>query len=349
MKVLTVVGARPQFIKAALVSRAIRVRGQEVLVHTGQHYDANMSDIFFDQLAIPAPDHHLGVGSGAHGEQTGQMLRALEEVMIQEKPDWVLVYGDTNSTLAGALAAAKLHLRVAHVEAGVRSYNKQMPEEINRVCTDHVSDVLFCPTKHAVANLAQEGIRTGVHLVGDVMYELLTRNRARLHSHLKLPAGVSEGNYYLVTVHRAENTDHQQRLSSILDALLQLDCPVIWPIHPRTSTRLVEFDLWPKASGLIAIAPVGYLEMLALQQSARAVLTDSGGVQKEAFILGVRCITLRDETEWVETVSAGANRLVGTDPSKILESVREMGPVSASGSVYGAANTAELIASYLSH
>lgn len=350
MKVLTVVGARPQFIKAAPVSRALRRMGREVLVHTGQHYDAAMSDIFFTELELPAPDYHLGVGSGSHGAQTGQMLTHLEAVMERERPDWVLVYGDTNSTLAGALAATKLHLPVAHVEAGLRSYNRQMPEEINRVVTDHVSTLLLCPTDTAVVNLAREGITVGVHQVGDVMYDAtlqlapLARDRSALTQRL----GLRAGEYILLTVHRADNTDSPERLGAILRTVAAAGLPVVFPVHPRTRTRLATHGLEPLLdSPLQAIEPVSYLNMLALEQGAAVIVTDSGGVQKEAFMFGVPCITCRTETEWTETVTAGANVLVGADPERLAAALVSPSRPQPAADFYGDGRAAERIAAIL--
>jgi len=325
MKVVTIVGARPQFIKAAPVSRALRQRHTEVLVHTGQHYDDNMSAVFFRELDLPEPDYNLGIGSGSHGRQTGQMLMRIEEVLLAEKPEWVLVYGDTNSTLAGALAAAKLHIRVAHVEAGLRSFNRAMPEEINRVMTDHLSDLLFCPSETAVKNLAAEGITRGVHLVGDVMADALAfaAERAPTHSDILARLGLAERGYLLVTVHRAENTDESTRLQNILAALTQMDERVVFPVHPRTRKAIERLKAKPESENkhLKLIDPVGYLDMVRLEQSARMILTDSGGMQKEAYWLGVPCVTLRDETEWVETVQAGWNVLTGANAGRILNVV----------------------------
>lgn len=328
MKVVTVVGARPQFIKAAPVSRELRKARTEILVHTGQHYDDAMSAVFFRELDIPEPDYNLGVGSGSHGEQTGEMLKRIEAVLVEEHPDWVLVYGDTNSTLAGALAAAKLHIPVAHVEAGLRSFNRRMPEEINRVLTDHLSTLLFCPTPTAVENLRREGITQGVHAVGDVMQEALlwAAERARTQSTILERLGVQEKGYLLVTVHRAENTDDPARLEAILEAFAQIAEPIVFPIHPRTQARVEMFNLksrLERIAHLQVIPPVGYLDMVRLEQAARTILTDSGGIQKEAYWLGVPCITLREETEWIETVEAGANVLVGTNTTRIVEAVRE--------------------------
>lgn len=350
LKVFTIVGARPQFIKLAPVSRALRSQGvYEVIVHTGQHYDHGMSQVFFEELGIPAPDFNLGVGSGSHGQQTGEMLRKIEEIVLAEEPDWLMVYGDTNSTLAGALAASKLHVPVAHVEAGLRSFNRRMPEEINRVLTDHLSTLLFCPTATAVRNLAAEGITKGVHLVGDVMLDALldARERAQALSTILDQLELKEKKYLLATVHRAENTDDPERLRAIMTALSQLaeTEPVIFPVHPRTRKALeaLGFDLTPvsqpptahrppstvhrpPSSGLHFIAPLGYLDLVHLSSSARVILTDSGGLQKESFWLGVPCVTLRDETEWVEIVESGWNILAGANAAKITKCVREHSP-----------------------
>lgn len=311
--ILTVVGARPQFIKAAAVSRAIRARSdmREVMVHTGQHFDANMSDVFFDELDIPAPAHHLGIGGGGHGRMTGRMLEALEQIMLERRPDWMLVYGDTNSTIAGALAAAKMHVPVAHVEAGLRSFNKRMPEELNRILTDHVSALLFCPTQTAITNLANEGITRGVHHVGDVMYDatIAAREKARETSKIVQQLGLTPGGFILATVHRAENTDDRAQLAAVLDHLKARakEMPVVLPLHPRTSGAARHHKL--NFQGLKIIDPVGYIDMAALLDAAYEVHTDSGGLQKEAYFHSKPCVTLREETEWVETVEAGWNRL----------------------------------------
>lgn len=315
MKVLTVVGARPQFIKAAAVSRVLRPRCNEILVHTGQHYDENLSRIFFQELDIPEPDYHLGIGSGSHGRQTGRMLEAVERILRQEAPDWVLVYGDTNSTLAGALAAVKLHIPVAHVEAGLRSYNRRMPEEVNRVLTDHASDLLFPPTETAEGNLVREGLPAEkIYRSGDVMYDaaLYYAARAEAHSRVLEKLALQPGAYVLATIHRAENTDDPERLEGIFRALGQVaeELPVVVPLHPRTRNLLAEREQGPVLDRLQVIDPVGYLDMVMLEKNARTVVTDSGGVQKEAFFCRVPCITVRSETEWVELVSAGWNTLV---------------------------------------
>jgi UDP-GlcNAc3NAcA epimerase len=323
LKVVTVVGARPQFIKAAPVSRAIRKVGKEILVHTGQHYDQSMSDVFFKELNIPLPDYHLHVGSKSHGAQTGDMLAKVEEVLIKEQPDCVLVYGDTNSTLAGALAAAKLHIPVAHVEAGLRSFNRRMPEEINRVLTDHVSKWLFCPTKTAVHHLSKEGIADGVYLVGDVMLDAVNYNRqlAEKESKILEKWDLQPGKYILITLHRAENTDDPARLSEIVSAINELSLPAVLPLHPRTHGKLENANLTITNSNVLVIEPVGYLDMLQLEVNAHKILTDSGGVQKEAFFAQVPCITMRDETEWTETVELHTNVLVGANREKILDAV----------------------------
>lgn len=335
MKIVTVVGARPQFIKAAPVSRELRKWCKEVLVHTGQHYDYNMSKTFFDDLNIPRPDYNLGLGGGTHGKQTGAMLGAIESVLMKELPQAVLVYGDTNSTLAGALAAAKLHIPVFHVEAGLRSYNKNMPEEINRVLTDHLSDLLFCPTDVAVANLAKEGITKNVYQVGDVMYDAFLENMqiAKSKSTILEELDITRDSYILVTVHRAENTDNPNSLGNIVSALLQLNYEVVWPLHPRTRQALEKNNLLGKLEGaqrIKVIDPVGYLDMLVLEYHSAMIMTDSGGVQKEAFFLCKPCVTLRKETEWVETVECGANILAGTEVERILSAVEVqyvLGPV----------------------
>ena len=320
MRILSVVGARPQFIKAAPVHRALAGSHDVVLVHTGQHYDDNMSGVFFRELGLPEPDVHLGVGSGSHAQQTATMIERLEPVMTSARPDCVIVYGDTNTTLAAAVVAAKLVFPVAHVEAGLRSFNRAMPEEQNRVVADHLSSVLLCPTATSVANLAREGITRGVHLVGDVMAEalMIAADRARARSQALERLGVAADRYVLATVHRAENTDDRERLGRILDALNGLGETVVFPMHPRTRAAADAIGWSPRAH-VHVVEPQGYLDMVKLEAGARVVLTDSGGVQKEAFWLGVPCVTLRDETEWVETLEHGWNVLAGTDPARIIE------------------------------
>jgi UDP-N-acetylglucosamine 2-epimerase len=344
MKVLTVVGARPQFVKAAAVSRVLRTAAREIMVHTGQHYDARMSQIFFDELNIPTPDYNLEVGSGHHGQQTGEMLQRLEPILEKEMPDWVMVYGDTNSTLAGALTASKLYIPVAHVEAGLRSFNRRMPEEINRVLTDHISDLLFCPSNVAVENLAKEGITNGVYEVGDVMADALQHavksagESPEILARLKL----SPKQYILATVHRAENTDNPERMAAILKAFASVEDIILFPVHPRTRKVLISQGL-TVSPNVMMIEPVGYIEMAALEKNARMILTDSGGVQKEAYWLGIPCITLRDETEWVETVDSGWNQLTGVDQEKIVYMIKEF-PIPAQHiSLYGDGSASEKI------
>jgi UDP-GlcNAc3NAcA epimerase len=348
-RIATVVGARPQFIKAAPVSRALGSLFEETVIHTGQHYDYGMSEVFFRELEMRPPEYNLGAGGGSHAEQTGKMMIALEKTLLELKPDLVLVYGDTNSTLAGALAAAKLQLQVAHVEAGLRSYNRTMPEEINRVVTDHLSELLFCPTQAAVHNLEQEGINEGVHLVGDVMYDALLHNLslARERSTVLADLDLEPGAYALATVHRATNTDDPANMGAILSAFGALPTQVILPLHPRTRKLLAEFSLAAPAN-VALIEPVGYLDMLVLEQNAGCILTDSGGIQKEAYLLGVRCITLRDETEWVETVAAGWNTLVGADQEKIEMAYRNWIPSGERPALYGEGHAAEAICEVLS-
>lgn len=323
MKVLTVVGARPQFVKAAVVSKVLRRSAVEILVHTGQHYDVNMSDIFFDQLGLAAPDYHLGIGSGPHGAQTGKMLTALETVLQKEAPDCLVIYGDTNSTLAGALAAAKLHVPVAHVEAGLRSFNRKMPEEINRVMADHLSTWLFAPTETAVGHLNAEGIREGVYMTGDVMHDafLMMSRLVPEQSRIVEVMQLVPQKYYLLTLHRAENTDDPARLRAIFETLNDVDMPVVFPIHPRTAARIREWQIQLNSEVIRMIEPVGYFDMLNLELNAQIIFTDSGGVQKEAYMAGVPCVTLRDETEWVETVAVQRNILTGADPDAIRKAL----------------------------
>ncbi len=344
MKVLSVVGARPEFIQASPVSRALRHDHDEVLVHTGQHYDFLMSQVFFQELDIPRPDYHLGVGSGSHARQTGDMLGSLEQVMLDERPDWVIVRGDTNSTLAGALVAAKLGIPLAHIEAGARSFNRAMPEEINRVIVDRISDRLFCIAPSAVANLEAEGIRTAVHYVGDVMYDamLLYLPLAAARSTVLERLRLRSRDYVLATVHRAANTDDPGNLRGIVAALNELEETVVFPVNPRTRNALkalgLEFE--PHVRD---IEPVSYLDMLTLELGARLILTDSGGVTREAYFAGVPCITLREETEHVETVECGWNTLVGTDPARIVRAVRAFQPGGPRPPVFGNGRAGEKI------
>jgi UDP-GlcNAc3NAcA epimerase len=337
LKIVSIVGARPQFIKAAAVSRAIRARHEEILVHTGQHYDYEMSGVFFEGLDLPHPDVNLGVGSGSHGVQTGAMLKSIEDVLIDVRPDCLLIYGDTNSTLAGALAASKLGVPVAHVEAGLRSFNRRMPEEINRVVADHLSSVLLCPSDTAVTNLAAEGITANVHMVGDVMLDVL--NWARQQAGANPPRildrlGLTKGDYLVATMHRSENTDDPVRLAGILNAFNALDQTVVFPVHPR-ARKVISASHARLGPHIHMIDPVGYLDMVSLAASARLLLTDSGGLQKEAYWMRVPCVTLRDETEWVETVTAGWNTLVGSDSDTIVHAVRTFAPPASHPSLYG--------------
>lgn len=331
MKIATIVGARPQFIKAAAVSRILRNVHNEVLIHTGQHYDKNMSDIFFDELSIPKPDYNLAVGSGSHAKQTADMLIGIEEILVREKPDLLMVYGDTNSTLAGALAASKIHIPIAHVEAGLRSFNMAMPEEQNRILTDRISTYLFCPTDTAIKNLANEGIKKGVYNTGDVMCDavLFYIEKAEeytaeyyfsrltgLFDNIKTPS-----KWYMTTIHRAENTDDIIKISEILNALENLDFEVLFPVHPRTKSFVNQLYLKNKYKNILFVEPIGYLDMLYFTKNSVKVITDSGGLQKEAYILNAPCITIRDQTEWVETLLGNHNILCKPKREDILDKV----------------------------
>lgn len=331
-KVVTIVGARPQFIKAAAVSREfLKHPGavEEIIVHTGQHYDPNMSEVFFEELDIPAPKYNLEVAGGSHGSMTGRMLEGIEQILLSERPNWVLIYGDTNSTLAGALAAVKLHIPVAHVEAGLRSFNMRMPEEVNRILSDRVSSLLLCPTESAVENLSREGITRDVYNVGDVMYDvaLYYRDRARKESRILDQLSLEERNFVLATCHRAENTDEPVRLEGIMRSLATIaeELPVVLPLHPRTRKLLQSYKLEHYLESLRVVDPLPFLDMVALEQAAKVILTDSGGVQKEAYFYQVPCITMRDETEWVETVELGWNQLVGASSQAILSAFKRAG------------------------
>lgn len=351
MKILTVVGARPQFIKAATISRVISEMEnvQEVIVHTGQHFDTNMSDVFFEEMDIPKPDYHLAINGMGHGAMTGQMLEKIEELLLIEKPDWVLVYGDTNSTIAGALAASKLHIKVAHVEAGLRSFNMRMPEEQNRILTDRLSSVLFCPTDQAVINLEKEGylnLDIDIQNVGDVMFDAASyySRFSRGKSKVSKPSG----DFVLVTCHRAENTDDPKRLENIVDSLNDLSKKVniVLPIHPRTKKRLKESNL---KLNFPVISPVGYFDMVELLKNCIFVMTDSGGLQKEAYFFGKPCLTMREETEWVELINSGVNSLVGANKKTILESADDVmnTKISFPEGLYGNADAANKIVDYL--
>ncbi|MDL2281691.1 UDP-N-acetylglucosamine 2-epimerase (non-hydrolyzing) [Parabacteroides sp. OttesenSCG-928-G06] len=359
MKIITIVGARPQFVKAAMVSRAIVAHNranpgspiQEMLLHTGQHYDPQMSDVFFRELSIPQPTWQLDAHYAHHGEMTGNMLIAIERILLDNCPDYVLVYGDTNSTLAGALAASKLHIPVIHVEAGLRSFNKAMPEEINRILTDHVSSLLCCPTFAAIRHLANEGIHQGVHHVGDVMYDaaLLFGNLAEQTTSILNREKLESKSFYLCTIHRAENTDKQERLQQIIKALVAIATaahPVVLPLHPRTRQALQAYgllSLLENHPGIKLIAPLPFLDMVMLEKHADLILTDSGGVQKEAYFHHTPCITLREETEWVETVEAGWNQVAGYHTEQILRCVANM-PIKRNEILdYGSGKAAETI------
>ncbi len=342
--VASIVGARPQFIKAAPVSRALASQVKEVLIHTGQHYDYEMSEVFFEEMEMRKPDINLGIGGGSHGEQTGRMLVELDRTLATIQPDLVLVYGDTNSTLAGALAAVKMHKPVAHVEAGLRSFNRKMPEEVNRLLTDHISTLLFCPTRTAIENLKKEGITQGVFHVGDVMFDAIQHDlsRAQKSSKILTELGLQRGGYALATIHRAANTDDANLLAAIVSALNSLPTRVIFPLHPRTKKMISKFGI-KTGSNLTFIAPVGRLDFLLLQENANCILTDSGGMQKEAYILGVRCITLRGETEWTETIEAGWNKLAGIKQGEIRDLFESWHPSGERPPLYGNGHAAEEI------
>jgi len=372
MKIATIIGARPQFIKAAPVNRAIAEHNRltshssrltEVIIHTGQHFDADMSDVFFKELNIPKPDYNLGINSANHGAMTGRMLEKIEEILIKEKPDWVLVYGDTNSTLASALAAVKLHIPIAHVEAGLRSFNREMPEEHNRVLTDHCSEILFCPTERAVNNLRNEGFTNIVTNssplipnyslplvtnVGDTMYDAVLQfsEIARKQSTILEDLGIKPKEYLLATVHRPYNTDIPENLQNILAAFLEIDEPIVFPVHPRTRQKLTGLTAH-QLKNLNCISPVGYFDMLMLEKNARVILTDSGGMQKEAYFFGVLCVTMRTETEWVETVEAGWNVVVGANREKIINAVRSFKTGNPRPKLYGDGRAAEKIIQHL--
>lgn len=344
MKILSIIGARPQFIKAATVSRTMGSQREinEIILHTGQHYDDNMSEVFFRELDIPRPDYNLGVGSGSHAEQTGSMLKGIEEVLILEKPDLVLVYGDTNSTIAGALAAVKLHIRVVHVEAGLRSFNRFMPEEINRIVTDRISDLLFAPTRTAMENLQKEGLAGVSRFSGDVMYDsvLFYLDRIKRNPEQYALPGIPD-TYHLATIHRAENTDNPKNLKDIFTAFGKIEKTIVFPVHPRTRKILLELGNIP--ANVNVIDPVGYLQMLNLTRNADKVLTDSGGLQKEAYFLGKQCVTLRTETEWLETTHDNWNIITGSNPEKIVSAILADPPKTPVNKDFGDGNAAGVI------
>jgi len=346
MKILSVVGARPQFIKAFAVSQELREQHQEVLVHTGQHYDEELSDVFFETLGIPEPDYNLDVGSSSHGVQTAEMLAQLEELIREENPDVILLYGDTNSTLAGAIAGAKMDPAVAHVEAGLRSHNREMPEEINRILSDHASDLFFAPSERAISYLKSEGITESVYNVGDVMYDALlsAQEKALTQSSILTELDIEEEPYLLATIHRPRNTDNHERLKTILDTLAADARHVVFPAHPRTVERLNQYGLLGEfEEKLTLIDPVGYLDFITLQANADIIVTDSGGIQKEAFFLNIPCVTLREETEWPETIDAGGNVLVGADRDAIRDALANPPQLMSDAKPYGDGNAARKI------
>ncbi|MGE7810368.1 non-hydrolyzing UDP-N-acetylglucosamine 2-epimerase [Lysinibacillus capsici] len=350
-KILTIAGTRPQLVKIAAVSRILRESFQEILVNTGQHYDYNMAGVFFDELNIPKPDYDLGIGSDSHGRQTGKMLIALEEIVDKEQPDAIIVYGDTNSTLAGAIIASKRHIPLIHIEAGLRSYNKLMPEELNRVMTDHVSTLLFTPTETAVRNLQKEGITEGVYTVGDVMYDAVIYNMELAERRFNLQNfDLVSKQYYLGTIHRAENTDTKEQLTAILKAFSKVEEKVYLPLHPRTKNKIKEYglaSLLTDSTNIHIVEPVSYLEMLLLEKNAKAIITDSGGVQKEAYFMKVPCVTLRLQTEWIETVEYGWNQLVDPlteDLAEVLKYIQEGLPIN---NLYGSGDAAVKITNIL--
>jgi UDP-N-acetylglucosamine 2-epimerase len=347
--IATIVGARPQFIKCAPVSRAIRKHFNEILIHTGQHYDHNMSQAFFEELNIPEPDFNLEIGSGQHGEQTGKMLIEIEKVLLDVKPDLVMVYGDTNSTLAGALVSAKLQIPVVHVEAGLRSFNRQMPEEINRIVADSVSKYLFAPTQTAVDLLTREGLRQGVYLTGDVMYDaFLYNSQIAEKSDILERLGINSQPYYLTTVHRPQNTDDPAILKTLISTLEHLNTLIIFPIHPRTRNLMKQFGITTNSPNLRLIDPVGYLDMLNLEKRAKLILTDSGGVQKEAYFAGVPCLVLRPETEWVELVEHGWAKLIGSNFQRIPDEIKRFADFHSENTViFGEGNASLKIAEIL--
>lgn len=384
-KIITIIGARPQFIKTPLVSQEISKFAEEIIIHTGQHYDDNMSAIFFRELKIKRPKYNLNIGSGLQGLQTGKMLEGIERILLAEKPDLVLIYGDTNSTIAGALATAKLHLPVAHVEAGMRSYNRQMPEEINRVVSDHISSLLFCPTRSSVQILKGEGITSGVYFTGDVMADMqekVKNQKSKIKSKVLETLSIKPKSYILVTVHRQENTDKKENLVNIVEAMIQIchsepsgeeslanassltskEIPrqarddkkkrmeIIWPIHPRTKKALAKYHLnkiITRIPQIKLIEPVGYLEMLILETNAKLIITDSGGVQKESYLAKVPCITLRNETEWVETIKSGWNRLAGVDKNKIGRLAKNFPQPKNHPNIFGAGKAFQKIAAII--
>ncbi len=350
LKICSVIGARPQFIKASPLSEALRESFEEVIIHTGQHYSYSMSDIFFKELNMQKPNYNLAIGSSSHGEQTGAMLKSIEKVLLAESPDFVLVYGDTNSTLSGALAAAKLHIPVIHIEAGLRSFNKKMPEEINRILTDHMSEFLFVPSKISVDNLNNEGITSGIFEVGDIMYDAILNAKVRAleNSVILNELNLTQSNYILATIHRAENTDDYFKLQNIFTSFANINNNIVIPLHPRTKKMMERFNL-EFSENVKAIEPLGYLDMINLMQNSFCVITDSGGIQKEAYYLKTPCVTLREETEWTETIDVGWNSLVEIQSEKIVEAVKRSNYVRTLNhpDLYGKGDTAKKIKSIL--
>lgn len=352
MKIASIVGARPQFIKLAPLSREFRKKHREVLIDTGQHYDEEMASVFFEEFKIPKPDHSLGIGSGEHGQQTGRMLVSLEKTLVSEKPDLVVVFGDTNSTLAGALSAAKMNIPVAHVEAGLRSYDRTMPEEINRVLTDHISTLLFCPTDASKHNLRREGITEGVHVVGDVMVDALEESRKAAENHSKIlrELGLKPKEYQFMTIHRPSNVDIDKHLEGIIDAVGACNDRTVFSVHPRTAKMMKEFGIEKRLSpNIIVTKPLSHMDAVWLVANAKRVLTDSGGLQKEAYLLGTPCITLRDTTEWIETINTKWNTLVGHDPERILAAVDSFKPPEYRPKIFGPAGASGRIAEIVDH
>lgn len=351
IKISTLIGTRPQFIKAAAISRIIKNEFsnvfQETIIHTGQHYDKNMSELFFEELDIPPPLHNMNISSLKHGEMTGKMVIEFESFLLENKTDYVLLYGDTNTTLAGMLASIKLGIPVAHVEAGLRSHNLRMPEEMNRILVDRLSKFLFCPTLQAVNNLSLEGIKEGVHQVGDVMFDiaLYYRDKAKLHSNILLNYNLQPNEFYLVTCHRPENTNYKVRLKEIFLAMAELavSSKVIFPLHPRTKKYLAKYQMLDLLNDVIVTEPLSFMDTIILEQSAKAILTDSGGIQKEAFFYGVPCVTMRDETEWVETVELGWNVITGANKNKILNAVESISTGESGANPYGDGQAARKI------
>jgi len=357
MQICTIIGARPQFIKASAISREIKKYNkktnkkiEEIIIHTGQHFDTNMSEVFFTELDIPQPDYNLKISNLSHGSMTGRMLEEIEKILQEKKPDWVIVYGDTNSTLAGVLAASKLHIPIAHIEAGLRSFNKKMPEEINRIVADHTSNLLFCPTSIALKNLKDEGISKNAYNVGDVMFDVTLHYQSKANLEISLDKWkVLESNYVLCTIHRAENTDSIERISSIFDALSEISkkITVLLPIHPRTKKVIQSLNSEKWSENITILEPLSYLEMLRLEVSAKTIITDSGGIQKEAFFHKIPCITIRDETEWMETVDLGWNQVVGANKESILSAYSKINAKVDNVFPYGDGSAAAQILNHL--